>query len=69
MNQDTLILNHLKQGNSITPIDAIQLFDCYRLSAVIHRLRNEGHQIETHKQRKKLSDGVFARYELKDVQA
>lgn len=69
MSKDTLILNYLNQGNSITQIEAIKLFNCYRLSAVIHRLRNEGHQIETHKQPKKLNDGIFARYELKGMQA
>lgn len=65
MNQDMLILNYLKQGNSITQMEAIQLFNCYRLSAAIYRLRNSGHEIETHKQQKAMSSGVFARYALK----
>lgn len=65
MNQDMLILNYLNQGHSITQIEAIELFNCYRLSAAIHRLRNAGHEIETHKQQKAMSNGVFARYTLK----
>jgi len=67
MNIDTLVLNYLKQGNSITQIEAIKLFNCYRLSAAIHRLRNAGYEIETYKQPKLLTSGIFARYELKGV--
>ncbi|OTG86543.1 helix-turn-helix domain-containing protein [Acinetobacter sp. ANC 3813] len=67
MNQDMLILNYLKQGNSITQKEAIQLFHCYRLSAAIYRLRNSGYEIETHKQQKAMGSGTFARYIMKGV--
>ncbi len=36
------IKEHLENGNSITPIDALNLFGCFRLSDVIFRLRNSG---------------------------
>ena len=30
------ILDHLKSGYGITPLDALQKFGCFRLAAVIH---------------------------------
>jgi hypothetical protein len=41
-----LILHHLKTGHSLTPIQALQCFGCFRLSARIWDLRNAGHNIE-----------------------
>lgn len=58
------VLSHLKQGRSITQIDAIRLFNCYRLSAIIQRLRNAGYDIVTHNERNKSGIGRHARYEL-----
>lgn len=56
------ILDHLLEGNSITPIDALNLFGCFRLGARIHDLRKDGYNIETeyeHNNGKK-----YARYKL-----
>lgn len=61
--QDSQVLNHLKQGRTITQAEAIRLFNCYRLSAVINRLRNAGHHIVTHHEPHTLSKGNHARYE------
>ena len=58
------VLSHLKQGRSITQIDAIRLFNCYRLSAIIQRLRNAGYDIVTHNERNNSGIGRHARYEL-----
>lgn len=58
------ILEHLKQGKSITPIEALELYGCFRLSAVIKRLRNAGHDIVTHHERNSSGIGSHARYEL-----
>ena len=44
--QDNRILEHLKKGQTITALEALELFGCFRLSAVIHRLR-ENHEIDT----------------------
>ena len=44
--QNKLILKYLKEGNSINPIQALKKFGCFRLSARIHNLREEGHDIE-----------------------
>lgn len=65
--KDNQILAHLKQGKSITQIEAIDLYGCYRLSSVINRLRNLGHDIFTHFEPNKLSGGNHARYEYKGV--
>ena len=61
------VLDRLKQGQSITQVDAIRLFQCYRLSAIIKRLRNEGYEIVTYNERNNSGTGTHARYELKGV--
>lgn len=43
--QSTDILSYLKSGLSITPLSALKLFGCLRLSARIHELRKRGHKI------------------------
>lgn len=58
------ILEHLKQGKSITQMDAIRLFNCYRLSAIIEKLRRQGYDIVTHRERNHSGIGTHARYEL-----
>ena len=47
MTQTTLILEHLKSHRTITPREAMWLFDCMRLSARINDLRQMGHKIRT----------------------
>ena len=47
MSQNTQILSYLKQGKKITPIDALNKFGCFRLSARILDLRKSGHPIIT----------------------
>jgi hypothetical protein len=49
MNQNYLILNHLEAGNPITPMDALKLFNCFRLGARIYELKRMGHQISARK--------------------
>ena len=58
------ILAYLKQGKTISQAEAIDLFNCYRLSAIIQRLRNAGYDIVTHYERNKSGVGSHARYEL-----
>ncbi len=62
--QGQQILNHLKQEKSITPMDAVQCYNIYRLSAVILKLRKSGHEIVTHHERNHSGKGTHARYEL-----
>ena len=58
------VLAHLKQGKTISQAEAIDLFNCYRLSAIIQRLRNAGYDIVTHNERNNSGIGRHARYEL-----
>ena len=61
--QSKQILNHLKRGHHITPIDALKLFGCFRLAARVYDLRSEGHNIL--KEIIELGDGVnVAQYYL-----
>tara|TARA_R100001015_G_C4610662_1_gene166025 strand:- start:601 stop:816 length:216 start_codon:yes stop_codon:yes gene_type:complete len=45
--QNDMILVALKNGERITPLSALESFGCFRLSARIWDLRNEGHSIKT----------------------
>ncbi|RZG46973.1 helix-turn-helix domain-containing protein [Acinetobacter wuhouensis] len=65
----TQVLAHLKTGNTITQAEAINLFNCYRLSAVINRLRNSGYEIVTHNEPNQNRDGYHARYEYRELEA
>ena len=45
--QVMLVLNHLKTGAEINPLDALSKYGCYRLGAVIYILKREGYSIAT----------------------
>jgi hypothetical protein len=47
MSQKSNILNHLKSGKSITPLEALQKYGSFRLADRIFVLRNEGYNIVT----------------------
>lgn len=47
MSQNQQILNHLKSGKSITPLEALRRFDSLRLGARIYNLRMAGHDIKS----------------------
>ncbi len=47
MSQEQAILAWMKSGNSITPLDALHLFGCFRLAARIADLKAAGNVIET----------------------
>ena len=42
------ILTHLQNGRSLTPLEALNEFGCFRLAAHIESLRKDGHRIFTH---------------------
>ena len=63
------VLDHLKQGRTLTKADAIERFNCYRLSSIIHILRNQGFDIATYNERNTRRKGTHARYELKEFTA
>ena len=41
------ILAHLVQHKTITPLEALNQYGCFRLAAVILNLKKDGHEIET----------------------
>jgi hypothetical protein len=47
MCQTDLVFDHLKREGTITPMEALKLYSCFRLAARIGEIRQAGHQIET----------------------
>ena len=45
--QEERILRHLMKGKHLTALDAVALFDCFRLQARIFDLREKGYNIKT----------------------
>jgi len=61
--QNAQILHHLKTVGSITALDALGKFQCFRLASRIHELKQRGHHI--HNEPEKLPNGKkVARYFL-----
>ena len=64
--QNTRIEAHLKEGRSITALEALHKFNCFRLASRINDLRRQGMNIKTDTV-EITSDGKqkrFARYKL-----
>lgn len=65
MSQNKQILRYLQtHKRGITPIDALQKFGCFRLSARISDLREKGYDIRTDMEDNKNNSGRHARYFL-----
>ena len=47
MSQKQDILNHMQDGKPITPIEALELYQCFRLADVVFRLKADGWPIKT----------------------
>ena len=45
--QNRAILNYLESGGSLSPIEALNKFQCFRLAARVSDLRMAGHDIQT----------------------
>ena len=56
------IKEHLELGNGITQKDAIELFNAYRLSAIIFDLKKDGLKIETIDKTRTNYDGQTVRF-------
>ena len=63
MTQNEAILKHLKK-RPITPLQALNLYGCFRLAARINNLRESGYNIETKNVSK--NGKTFAKYYLKN---
>lgn len=66
-NHQTQVLTHLKTGKTLLQAEAIYHFDCYCPSAVVERLRKQGHNIMMHQESNLNKKGTHARDELNGV--
>jgi len=64
MTQNKLIINHLQQGKTLTSLEALKLFGCFRLSARIAELKNQGFNIVSNNIKE--NGKTFAEYRLGD---
>lgn len=65
MNQRDAILNYLKQGNSITPLEALNLFKCMRLGARMWELEHlHGYSIVKDMVKDEMTGKHYMRYSL-----
>ena len=60
--QKSKILKHLQEGMSITPIEALRDYGCFRLAAIIHVLREDNYNIITNMVKE--GDKTYAKYSL-----
>ena len=47
MSQSKQIKHYLEGGNKITPLEALDKFGCFRLAAIVHKLKEQGLKIRT----------------------
>lgn len=59
-----LVLQHLQAGHEISGRDAFRLFQLYRLSSVIYRLRRRGYNVITEQRTDPATGDTFAVYRL-----
>ena len=62
--QRTRIINFLRQGNSITSLEALSLFGSYRLAAHVEVLRNKHGMNITTEMKEDFTGRRYARYRL-----
>jgi hypothetical protein len=65
--QKDQVLDHLLTGASITAIDALNKFNAFRLSSIIHRLRGEHWDIKTEMVNDPHTDKIYAKYRLQNT--
>lgn len=64
MNQNEIILAHLQEFGTITPLQAMNNYGCMRLGARINELRKSGYSIRTDTVKQKNRYGKMTRYAL-----
>jgi len=67
MSQTEKILYHLSSGKTISPLEALQSYGCFRLASRISDLKREGHDIVSNIKESYGEDGVkrYAEYRLR----
>ena len=63
-NQQWRILDHLIRNRTISPLEALEMYGCYRLGARIYDLRQAGIKIKTI--RKQNDEKSWAEYRLEE---
>ena len=69
MSDKNRILQYLRDHGTITPMEALNSFGCYRLGARIWDLRHDGHSISTEMVEGRDRNGErerYARYRLEE---
>ena len=61
--QKTIILELLESGIKVTPMMALNRCGCFRLSAIIHSIKADGHKI-TEKRVKSHTGNKYAEYSI-----
>lgn len=64
MTQNEMIKKHLGEGRSLTPIDALNLYGCFRLATRIFELKKQGMNIRTEMVENPETGKRYARYFL-----
>ena len=62
--QTKKIKKHLEDGKTITAIEALNDYNCFRLSARIHDLRQQGMNIKRENVRRGWDDKLVGEYRL-----
>ena len=66
-NQETEILNYLKQGNTLTSLESLEKMGCFRLASRISDLKKQGYEI--HREMIKLPNWKHvAKYRMKTLE-
>jgi len=65
--QSNQILEYMRQGNSITPLEALNLFGCMRLGARIYDLSQASHVIHREMVHDQRTGKKYASYRLLEV--
>ena len=60
MSQSLDVLMHLKSGKTLTPIDALNEYGCFRLGARILELRKQGYKIKTETPKKGKQYAIYS---------
>tara|TARA_R100001510_G_C7625744_1_gene185637 strand:- start:159 stop:368 length:210 start_codon:yes stop_codon:yes gene_type:complete len=64
MSQNKVIIKHLKKHRTINPLQALNLYGCFRLAARISDIRDMGYTINTQYEHDKRTNKVYACYIL-----
>ena len=62
--QNSAILEFLQKGCTLTPLEALEMFGCFRLAARIRDLREQGHDIQSEIVPRHESGKTFCRYSM-----